>query len=772
MHWRARMIAPDGPLDASPILFKDVELAGGHGSVVSASLHASALGIFEARLNGVSVGPDLMSPGWSAYQWRLRYRSYDVTDRLDQSTRLTLSLGNGWFHGTLGWEGQRHSYGTRLGAIAQLEVMFEDGHQQLIATDRSWSACASDVLENDLYNGQTIDARLRRPEWATPGVCVPNQTGVEEIDFDTGRLAPYVGPPIVRREIVRPRQLTRRPDDGAVIVDFGQNLVGWTRFRVRGEPGRAITVRHAEVLDGDQLNVRPLRSARATDRFVLSGEDDSFEPTMTYHGFRFAEVSNWPGELTPDSIEAVVVHSDLSRIGHFRCSDPDLNQLHSNVVWSTKGNFFDVPTDCPQRDERLGWTGDIAVFAPTAAFLFDVQDFLEDWLIDLGLEQEHRDGLVPMVVPDPLKEWPIPPGQFSEPDSTAIWSDAAVWVPWALFWAYGDSGVLARHYDSMAAHLRHVEGLLSTDGTWSEGFQFGDWLDPLADPHEPWNARADAAVVATACLYRTSTILTQAATILGRAEDATAFLALAERTRAAFHAAYVTDEGTITSDAPTVYALAITFGLLEGQLLERAGERLARLVREADHHVSTGFAGTPFISDALTRTGHLGDAYHMLLKRDCPSWLYPVSLGATTIWERWDSMLPDGSVNPGEMTSFNHYALGAIADWMHRTIGGITPLEPGYGHVLIAPQPGGALTWADCALETRSGRISVRWRRETELALDIELPPGVSAVVRVTGHPDLHLSAGPDGLQHTARFSADRAANETSSAPGVPDATR
>jgi alpha-L-rhamnosidase len=531
-------------------------------------------------------------------------------------------------------------------------------------------------------------------------------------------------------------------------------------------------VRHAEVLDGDRLDVRPLRSARATDRFILSGQDDTFEPTMTYHGFRFIEVSNWPGELTRDSIEAVVVHSDISRIGHFSCSEPDLNQLHSNVVWSTKGNFFDLPTDCPQRDERFGWTGDIAVFAPTAAFLFDVQDFLEDWLIDLGLEQHHRDGLVPMVVPDPLKQWPVPPGQSSEPDSTAIWSDAAVWVPWALFRAYGDPGVLARHYDSMAAHLRHVAALLSPDGTWSEGFQFGDWLDPLADPHEPWNARANAAVVATACVYRTSTILTQAAAILGRAEDATAFRALAERTRAAFHAAYVTDEGAITSDAPTVYALAITFGLLEGRLLERAGERLSRLVREAGHHVSTGFAGTPFISDALTQTGHLGDAYRMLLNRECPSWLYPVTQGATTIWERWDSMLPDGTLNPGEMTSFNHYALGAVADWMHRTIGGISPLEPGYGRVLIAPQPGGGLTWAECALETRRGRISVRWRREDELALDIELPPDVSAVVRVTGHPDVHLPAGPHGLQHAARFSSDQAANQTSSAPGVLDATR
>ena len=525
------------------------------------------------------------------------------------------------------------------------------------------------------------------------------------------------------------------------MIDFGQNLVGWLKFSVRGERGQTITLRHAEVLENGELGVRPLRTAKQTDELILSGGEDFFEPTFTFHGFRYAEITGWPGELTADSLVAVVVSSELERIGHFECSDPMLNQLHRNVVWGQRGNFLDVPTDCPQRDERLGWTGDLAVFAPTAAYLFDVDGFLRDWLADLAAEQRAGEGMVPFVVPDILK-YEEHPKEFPKPETTAIWSDAAVWVPWALWQAYGDQTVLADHFESMAAHVRRVESLISPTGLWDAGFQFGDWLDPTAPPHAPFEAKADNGVVATACLYRSAQLVAAAAEILGHSSDREHFAALAARTKAAFNEHYVSDDGTIRSDAPTVYALAVSFGLLDGETKQRAGDRLAELVAETGYHIQTGFAGTPYVTDALTVTGHLDDAYRLLLERECPSWLYPVTMGATTIWERWDSMLPDGSINPGEMTSFNHYALGAVADWMHRVIGGLAPAAPGYQRVRIAPQPGGGLTWAKTSLRTPHGVVRVAWQIvDGELTVEADLPEGVTAELALPGS-DPEIIAG------------------------------
>ena len=346
VQWTAAMISPVKELDGAPLLRTEVVLDEGHGNVTDARLHVSALGVFEASLNGAAVADDVLSPGWSAYEWRLRYRSYDVGPLLEDRTVLGLALGNGWYRGRLTWSGKRALYGDRLGAIAQLEVTFADGHQQVVATDDTWTAGASDVIADDLYDGQTVDARRRDSSWTRPGAALDGFVPVEVLDFDTSTLAPYVGPPVVRHETLRPTEIWTSPA-GRTLVDFGQNLVGWLRVRVRGEAGQQVTIRHAEVLEHDELGVRPLRSAEATDRFVLSGGDDVFEPTLTFHGFRYAEVEGWPGELTADDVEAVVVHSDLRRTGHFECSDELLNQLHRNVVWGQKGNFLDIPSDCP-----------------------------------------------------------------------------------------------------------------------------------------------------------------------------------------------------------------------------------------------------------------------------------------------------------------------------------------------------------------------------------------------------------------------------------------
>jgi alpha-L-rhamnosidase len=721
VEWVARMVTPAVDLVA-PVFRRTVALDP--GPVASAVLHVSSLGVHECRVDGVPVSPEVLSPGWSAYEWRLRYRSHDVTSLLRDGSVLSVALANGWWRGRLGFLGGRALYGDRLGLVAQLQVVFEDGHEQVVGTDSTWTAGPSDTIADDLYDGQTIDAR-RRPHEPTISDWMPQELGAVPMEFDTSILAPAIGPPVVRHETLRPQRVWQSPS-GATLVDFGQNLVGWVRFTTQGPRGAEVRIRHAEVLEDGELGVRPLRDAQATDRFILSGGVDAFEPTFTFHGFRYVEVT---GPLDPTSLEAVVVHSEMRRTGTFECSDPLLTQLHRNVAWGLRGNFLDVPTDCPQRNERLGWTGDLAVFAPSAAYLYDVSDFLSDWLVDLDLEQRHSDGLVPVVVPDVLKRMPPPPG-VPPLDTAAIWSDASVWVPWALYQAYGDRSVLARQYDSMCGHLRRAATKVSPSGLWDGGFQFGDWLDPDAPPDQPWRAKADPGVVATACLHRTARILTEVAALLGREADASEFARLSTDLRAAFNRAYVEADGTVLSDCTTAYTLAIVFDLLSPGLEALAGDRMAELVARSGHRISTGFAGTPYICEALARTGHLEDAYALLQQRECPSWLYPVTMGATTVWERWDSMLPDGSINPGEMTSFNHYALGAVADWMHRTVAGIAPLSPGYDQVLFAPRPGGDLTWAAASLETRHGLVAIRWSlTDGVLSVDTTLPPGVTGVL-------------------------------------------
>ncbi|GGI78745.1 family 78 glycoside hydrolase catalytic domain [Pseudarthrobacter scleromae] len=748
--WLAAMISPEQDFDGAPLLRKEFQLAEGHGGVARATLRATAFGVYEAFINGAPVGEDVLSPGWSSYEWRLRYRSYDVTALLGPTTVIGVSLGNGWYRGRLAWHGMSNLYGSELGFFGQLDIEFEDGHIQSVGSDSTWQSGPSATTFNDLYDGQAIDARRNQDGWAEPGAGTGpgSWAGVRVLEFDVDRLAEPVGPPVVRAGVVRPVEIFTSPT-GRTLVDFGQNLVGWLRFSLQGEAGHAITIRHAEVLENGELGVRPLRSAKAADTFVLSGGQDFFEPTKTFHGFRYAEINGWPGPLTEDSVEAVVVHSDLERTGTFECSNELVNQLHRNIVWGLRGNFLDLPTDCPQRDERLGWTGDIAVFAPTAAFLYDVRGFLQDWLLDLAAEQKAGDGLVPITVPDALKYCPQPP-EFPAPESSALWSEASVWVPWALWEAYGDDTVLKNQYESMAAHTRRVEGLLSPTGLWDTGFQFGDWLDPDAEPDKPWDAKADTGVVATTCMFRTASITAQTARLLGHQDDADYFDQLAARVQASFLEHYVSGDGTIHSDCTTVYALAITFGILPNrEHVDFAGERLAELVRKNDYRVSTGFAGTPFITHALTDTGHADEAYRLLLEEGCPSWLYPVTMGATTVWERWDSMLPDGTINPGEMTSFNHYALGAVADWMHKTVGGISPLAPGYAKVRIAPVPGQGIDWAKTSLKTPHGPVRVEWRLDDgALHLEATVPEGVEADVVLPGGEPRTVQGGTHRFDH------------------------
>ena len=548
-----------------------------------------------------------------------------------------------------------------------------------------------------------------------------------------------------RIEEIAPVALLTSPS-GALIADFGQNLVGRLRIRVRdGEAGQTITLRHAEVLDQGELGTRPLRLAQATDRYVLRGEgEESWEPRFTYHGFRYAEISGWPGELTTDDLRAVVLHTDMERTGWFDCSDELINRLHENVVWGMRGNFFDVPTDCPQRDERLGWTGDIQIFAPTARFLYDCTGMLDSWLADVVAEQEEL-GTVPVYVPFIPLAFPAMP--------TAAWGDAAVIVPWVLYRCTGDLEQLRRQYQSMRAWVDQVTAAAGDRHLWDSGLQLGDWLDPTAPPDRPADARTDRNLVATAYHAYTAAILADVAALLDFSDDSRRYRLLAEAVRAAFSREFVSPNGRLVSDAPTAYALGLEFGLLDPEQRQRAGARLVELVRSGDHRIATGFVGTPIICDALSHIDATDTAYHLLTQRECPSWLYPVTMGATTIWERWDSMLPDGSINPGDMTSFNHYALGAVADWLHRTVAGLALSSPGYRTFAVAPRPGGGLTHASAAHQTPYGRAEVSWTRERDrLRVEIIVPPGTSATVVLPAADWLPQSIGSGRHTFSCRY--------------------
>ncbi|MEU1183249.1 glycoside hydrolase family 78 protein [Streptomyces sp. NPDC005820] len=697
--------------------------------LVTATLHITALGVVEPYVNGARVGDEVLEPGWTSYRHRLVVRSHDITSLVRSGANAFGAIvGEGWATGKLGYEeiARRRQFADRVALFAVIELRCPD-RTELVVTDDRFRTGEGAVRANGVYDGVTIDATLEQAGWNLPGFDDRGWEPAEAIERDLATLVAPAAPPIRRIEELPPLGI-RSSRRGTTIVDFGQNISGWVRLRLAGSRGHAVTVRHAEVLVDGEPDYTTLRTARATDRYVLAGTGpEEFEPRFTFHGFRYAEFEGLPGPLSAADVRAVVVHSDMPRTGWFTTSNPLVNRLHDNVVWSMRDNFVGLPTDCPQRDERLGWTGDINAFAPTAAFLYDVSGVLGSWLDDLAAEQAER-GHVPFVVPDVQHTYRAP---------TALWSDTAVSLPWALYQEYGDVGILRRRYDSMTAFTRSVEALLDERGVWSSGFQFGDWLDPAAPLDDPKRGRTDPHLVATAYFAKVAREMAETARVLGRTDDAEHFAALAGRVRAGFRDEYVTARGRVSGESATAYALAIEFGLLDPDQLPVAGRRLADIVRGDGYAISTGFAGTPHLAHALTRTGYTDEAYGLLLRQDAPSFLHPVVLGATTIWERWDAILPDGTVNPSGMTSLNHYALGAIAHWLHTVVAGIEPTSPGYRTVRVAPRPGGDLTHVRAAHRTPTGTIKVEWRDDDGMmTLAVDVPPETAATVELPLHPD------------------------------------
>lgn len=738
--WSAHFITPDkeGERDkaqALPLLRHEFDV---RANVAQARLYLTALGAYEAEINGRRVGDHVLAPGWTSYQHRLRYQTFDVTDLLHEGRNaIGALLGDGWYRSKLRSGGTlRTIYGTRLALLAQLEITYADGRQERIVTDEQWQTAPGPILASDLYQGETYDARLERAGWSEPGYASQNWSGVSLLERDLTTLIAPSGPPVRRIEEIAPVAITTSPS-GRTIVDFGQNLTGRLRLTVCGEAGETITLRHAEILYDGELDTRSLLEAQAIDRYILrGGGEETWEPRFTFHGFRYAEVEGWPGALHAENLRAVICHSDLERVGWFECSDPLFNRLHENVVWSMRDNFLDIPSDCPQRSERFGWTGDIQVFAPTATFLYDTAGFLTSWLADLAADQQALGGQVPTVIPTIHSPFSFP---------AAGWGDAAVIVPWVLYQRYGDLGILETQFASMCAWVDYVDRTVGASHLWDTGFQFGDWLDPAVPPDRAWASRTDSALVATAYFARSAELLGQIAGLLGRWEQEARYRELAELVRAAIAREFLSPNGRVVSDTETGYALVLQFGLLNNpEQHQHAGQRLVDLVRRADYHISTGFLGTPLICDALCNVSHEALAYSLLTQRESPSWLFPVTMGATTIWEHWDALRPDGTPNPEDnVPSFNHYAFGAVADWMHRVVAGLAPLEAGYRRLRIHPRPGGSLTSACARHRTPYGLAEVSWRLAGgKITVEAIVPPNTTALVQLPSQESREVGSG------------------------------
>ncbi|HET7726232.1 MAG TPA: glycoside hydrolase family 78 protein [Candidatus Limnocylindrales bacterium] len=751
MAWVARVITLPGDPGArhpapAPLLRRELVLPA---EPRQAWLHVTALGLHRVSINGQSVSEDLLAPGWTPYRQRLLHDTYDVTGLLTPGANaIAAALGDGWYRGRLGWSpgNDRANYGDQVALVAQLEVDLVDGSRTVIATDGSWLASTGEICSADLYDGAVVDLRERRAGWDRPGYDAAGWVAAAELPFDHSIIEPRIAPP-VRRIAVLP-VATAPAAGGRVTLDSGQNLAGFVRLSVRGRRGDTVTVRHAEVLEPDgSLHTRSLRSARATDVYVLADDSEVvLEPPFTFHGFRYAEVET---EATVLRAEVVAISSDTPRRGRFECSEPALNRLHENVVWSQRGNFVSVPTDCPQRDERLGWTGDAQAFAPTACTLFDSESFWRSWLRDLDLEQDDRLG-VPSVVPDVVLAGEMRYGR-------AGWADAATIVPWAVYESFGNRDVLEAQLESMRRWVDSLVARRGPDGFLPSSFQFGDWLDPDAPSDRPWEAKADPDYLAHAYFAHSASLLADAESLVGDPARAGRARSLAEDVAGR---AWERWAGHAVSNQ-TGCAAALQLGIAPESERATVGRALAGLVRAADGRVATGFLGTPLVLPALAATGHFDEAFLMLLRREAPSWLYQVEQGATTVWERWDAIRPDGSIhdgrmapNPvdpegreGHMLSFNHYAYGAVIDWVYRHVAGIAPdrAEPGYRHVIVAPRPPGGLDWVRASVETVRGRVATEWRVEGDtLEIDVDVPEGSRATVRppVTERSSVSLDGG------------------------------
>jgi len=700
--------------------------------VASARLYVTARGLYEFSLNGQQVGNDVFTPGWTDYAKRIQYQVYDITHLLHPGANAAGALlGDGWYCGYTCWNPRQH-YGERPSLLAQIEVEFADGTRATILSDGTWKTMFSPILEADFLAGEVYDARKEMPGWNAAGFDASAWWNVLVVPDQGAKRMAMRGPTVQRQVELKPVSVL----PGNQLFDLGQNMVGWVRLKVTAPAGTTLQIRYGEMLENGRLYVANLREIRATDYYTCKGGgEEVWEPRFTFHGFRYVELSGFPDgcQIAPDMVTGIVVHSAMPPSGEFECSDPLINQLQKNIQWGQRGNFLDVPTDCPQRNERLGWTGDAQVFIRTAAFNFDVAPFFTKWQNDLADAQLPSGGF-PYVAPNVM----------GPTDGGPAWSDAGVICPWTIYLCYGDTGLLSEHYASLQRYIASLKaGALDLirshpDNTLTGflGGGCGDWL-ALDGSSSGWGGcegQTPKDLIGTAFFAYSTRLLGRIATILGKSADAAEYAALFEQVRASYQRRFITPDGLVASGTQTACVLTLQFDLAPESLRPKILEALIRHIEKNGNKLATGFVGTSYLPHVLTRGGRIDVAYQLLHQKDWPSWLYAVTQGATTIWERWDGWTKEKGFQDVGMNSFNHYAYGAIGEWLYSTVAGLDldPAHPGYKHAIVKPRPGGGLTRAHAGLLTSYGKLSSSWKIENDaLQLEVEVPPNTTATIYV-----------------------------------------
>jgi alpha-L-rhamnosidase len=753
--WTAQWIgAPivGGPysIPPAPYLRKEFSL---NKPVSSARLYVTALGIHDLEINGQRVADYVFPPGRTEYRKRVPYHTFDVTALLTGGANACGAiLGDGWYCGHLHSD-PRQTYGDRPRLLAQLEIAFADGSTQTVITDSSWKAGDGPIRSSDMLMGEDYDARMEIPNWSKPGF--DDKAWRPAVPFlDPGiAIVAHRAPPVKRIQEIKPdKPPTISANKRRTLFDLGQNMVGRIRLRVKAAPGKVIDIRCTEMLDG---NGKPytlaLRSARATDHYTTrGGGEEIYEPRFTFHGFRYVELRDYPGTASIDDVTGIVLHSETTPTGTFECSDPMINQLQSNIVWSQKGNFIDIPTDCPQRDERLGWTGDAQMFVRTAAFNMDVANFFTKWIQDVA-DSQYEDGHIPSVVPHVTS---------IHHEGGPAWADACIICPWTIYLCYGDVRILDQSWPMMTRFMDWLKatcpGYIRADES-NKWRGYGDWLSI--------NAPTPNDLIGTAYYAYCASLMSRMANVQGKTSDVEMYGKLFQEIRAAFQDRFVNPDGSLKVQTQTAYVLALHFDLLPEDRRPKAVDALVKDIESRDMHLSTGFVGTPYLNHVLTRFGRSDVAYALLNQKSYPSWLYPITQGATTTWERWDAWTHDKGFSDTGMNSFNHYAFGAVGEWMYSTVAGIDldPARPGYKHAIIRPIPGGNLSYTRATLETLYGRIESAWRVEgSMLKLNVTIPPNTTATLRLPTNDPASVTEGGRAAQKNEGVASVRVEDGTS----------
>ncbi|WP_100407573.1 alpha-L-rhamnosidase [Bacillus solitudinis] len=714
--WHAKWITPDLEKDVHPVMRREFDVSK---EIVSARAYVCGLGLYEIEINSQKAGEEYLTPHFNAYDKWLQYQTYDITEliRTGQNA-IEITLGNGLYKGRFGFDGgEREIYGDKFALLCEIVIKYADGTIKVLNSDDSWKARKSNILFSGIYDGEIYDSTLYDR----------NDHDVKEIDLGYDRLKARLSLPVVVKEELSPIELITTPK-GETVLDMGQNMVGWVQFKTTAPKGTEIVLEYAEILQEGNFYQDNLRTAKAEFRYISDGEESTIRPHFTYYGFRYVKVSGWYGEINKNDFTGCVLYSDMDQIGDFETSNPLVNRLFLNALWGQKGNFLDVPTDCPQRDERMGWTGDAQVFSGTSCFNMDTFAFFSKYGYDLAKEQAALDGMVPMVAPKTNLHG----------GGSSAWGDAATVIPWNVYLHYGDKSILEQQFESMKGWVDYIKKADEASGAkrlWSTGFHFGDWLGlDGEDPSFPTGG-TEIAFISSAYYCYSSMLVAKAAKVLGMNELASDYEKLSIEVRTAIREEYFTSTGRLALSTQTALVVALFMDLVPEVHRNRIANDLRERLKKDNNHLKTGFVGTPYLCRVLSENENNNLAYTVLLNQDYPSWLYAVTMGATTIWERWNSVLPDGKISGDDMNSLNHYAYGSIVEWMYRNVAGINPVEekPGFRKVRLAPQPDYRLKYVKATINSSAGLYESMWELndEGQLTFKFVIPFNTSATIEL-----------------------------------------